>query len=57
MNKKYSKKPEFVNKIFRMEKKLVKKLEEVAQRENVSVNAFVVQCCKYAFENMEARSE
>ena len=50
-------KPEFVNKTFRMEKELVKKLEEVAQRENVSVNALVVQCCKYALENMEAKSE
>ena len=50
-------KPEFVNKTFRMEKELVKKLEEVAQRENVSVNALVVQCCKYALENMETKSE
>ena len=50
-------KPEFVNKTFRMEKELVKKLEEIAQPENVSVNALVVQCCKYALENMETKSE
>ena len=46
-------KPEFVNKTFRIEKKLVERLEQVAQQEDISVNALVVQCCNYALDNME----
>lgn len=46
-------KPEFVNKTFRMEKKLVEQLEQVAQEEDISVNALVVQCCHYALDNMD----
>ena len=46
-------KPEFVNKTFRIEKKLIERLEQIAQRENISVNALVVQCCTYALDNMD----
>lgn len=46
-------KPEFVNKTFRLEKKLIERLEQVAQQEDISVNALVVQCCNYALDNME----
>lgn len=46
-------KPEFVNKTFRLEKKLVERLEQIAQQEDISVNALVVQCCNYALDNME----
>ena len=46
-------KPEFINKTFRIEKKLIERLEQVAQRENISVNALVVQCCTYALDNMD----
>lgn len=46
-------KPEFVNKTFRIDKKLVERLEQVAQQEDISVNALVVQCCNYALDNME----
>lgn len=46
-------KPEYVNKTFRMEKKLVEQLEKLAQDENISVNSLVIQCCNYALENLD----
>lgn len=46
-------KPEYVNKTFRMEKRLVEKLEELAQKEDISVNSLVIQCCNYALDNLE----
>jgi hypothetical protein len=42
----------FVNKTFRFEKQFAEKLEQIAQQNNVSVNALVIQCCKYALDNM-----
>lgn len=50
-------KPVFVNKTFRIEKKLIERLEQVAQQEDISVNALVVQCCNYALDNMENSNE
>lgn len=50
-------KPEYVNKTFRMEKKLLERLEQIAQEENISVNALMVQCCQYALNNMEPKKE
>ena len=47
------KKPEYVNKTFRLPLDFVKELEKVAQNENVSLTNLVVQCCKYALENMK----
>jgi predicted HicB family RNase H-like nuclease len=47
------KKPEYVNKTFRMPAELVKKLEVVAQEKNVSLNNLIVQCCEYALENID----
>lgn len=46
------KKEEKVNKTFRMPTDLVEKLSLIAQKNNVSVNELVVQCCSYALENM-----
>lgn len=46
-------KTEYVNKTFRLPSELVHTLERVAQREKVSMNQLVVQCCNYALENME----
>ena len=46
-------KPEMVNKTFRMDKRLLDELQEVAQEEGISVNALVTQCCRYALENRE----
>ncbi|MBQ9303996.1 toxin-antitoxin system HicB family antitoxin [Butyrivibrio sp.] len=50
-------KPEYVNKTFRIDKKLLEKLEAIAQKENISVNALVVQCCEYAINDMNSGNE
>ena len=47
------KKEEYINKTLRMPVSLVKRLEEVAQKEKVSLNNLVVQCCKYSLDNMK----
>ena len=47
------KKPEYINKTFRMPIELVKRLEQIAQEKDVSVNNLVVQCCKYALDNID----
>ena len=47
------KKPEYINKTFRMSTELVKKLEILAQSKHVSLNNLVVQCCEYALENID----
>ncbi len=48
------KKEEYANKTFRMPVSLIRKLEEVAQREKVSLNNLVVQCCEYSLDNMKS---
>lgn len=50
-------KPEYVNKTFRIDKKLLEKLEAIAQKENISVNALVVQCREYAINDMNSVNE
>lgn len=45
------KKTEYVNKTFRVPAELVKRMETVAQKEMVSLNNLVVQCCEYALKN------
>lgn len=47
------KKEEHVNKTFRMPLSLVQQLEKLAQNEGVSLNNLVVQCCKYALDNLK----
>ena len=42
-----------VNKTFRVPTSLLEKMSEIAQRENVSLNSFVIQCCEYAIDNMQ----
>ncbi len=51
------KKKEYVNKTFRIERELLDKLGEVAQQENISVNELVVQCCKYALDDMDVKNK
>ena len=41
------------NRTFRFPKSLLDKMSVVAQKENVSLNSFVVQCCEYAMENFQ----
>ena len=51
------KKKEYVNKTFRIERELLDKLGEVAQQENIYVNELVVQCCKYALDDMDVKNK
>ncbi|MCH5315979.1 MAG: toxin-antitoxin system HicB family antitoxin [Eubacterium sp.] len=46
-------KPEYSNKTFRMPNDLIDELEKLAQEKQVSLNQLVIQCCKYALENLE----
>lgn len=47
------KKPEYINKTFRMPADLIKKLEILAQNKDISLNNLIIQCCEYALENIE----
>ncbi|MBQ8207279.1 MAG: toxin-antitoxin system HicB family antitoxin [Clostridia bacterium] len=47
------KKPEYINKTFRLPKELVKNLEYLAQNKQVSLNNLIIQCCEYALENID----
>lgn len=44
---------EYVNKTFRLEKKLVEELEKICDKKNISLNKLVVKCINYALENLE----
>lgn len=46
-------KPEYTNKTFRMPNELISQLEILAQNKQISLNQLVIQCCKYALENLE----
>lgn len=46
------KREEKVSKTFRIPTDLVRNLETVAQRQNVSLNYLLVQCCDYALKNL-----
>lgn len=46
-------KVENVTKTFRINKKLVDKLESICDEKNVSLNKLVVQCIEFALDNME----
>lgn len=50
-------KEEYVNKTFRIEKKLVEKLEVICDQKNISLNKLVVKCIKYALDNLEDEKE
>jgi len=44
---------EYVNKTFRLNKKLVDKLEMICNEKNISLNKLIVKCVEYALDNME----
>ena len=50
-------KEEYINKTFRMEKKLVDELEMICDQKNISLNKLVVKCIKYALDNLEEENE
>ena len=47
------KKPEMINKTFRLPLKLVQELQTVAQNKDVSLNNLVQQCCEYALARIK----
>ena len=46
-------KEEYVNKTFRINKKLINELEIICDKKNISLNKLVVKCIKYALENLD----
>ena len=48
---------ETVNRTFRFPETLVNKMADIAQREGVSLNNFVIQCCEYAMEHMQPSND
>ena len=49
-------KTQYVNKTFRINKKLSDRLTKVASEENVSVNDLVAQCCEYALDDRDSKA-
>lgn len=50
-------KVESMNKTVRMPIDLIQSLEELATSHDISFNQLVVQCCRYALENLEITDE
>lgn len=44
---------EYINKTFRLPKKLVEKMEKVCDTKNISLNKLVVMCIEYALTNLD----
>lgn len=44
---------EYVTKTFRLPKEFVENLEKLAFDNNLSLNQLVIQCLKYAIDNLE----
>ena len=44
---------EDVNRTFRMNKKLVDRMEQVCNAKNISLNKLMVICVEYALDNLE----
>lgn len=49
------KKTEYINKTFRMPIDLVKELEKLAQKESVSLNNLIIQCCEYCLDDLNEK--
>lgn len=50
-------KQETINKTFRIPIELSKKLQKIAQEEEISMNSLVIQCCEYALNDMKPKSK
>ena len=46
-------KAEMVNKTLRFPADLLEEMQTIAQNQGVSLNNLVVQCCKFALENLD----
>ena len=44
---------EYVNRTFRMNEKLVDRMEQVCVAKNISLNKLMVICVEYALDNLE----
>lgn len=44
---------EYVNKTFRINKKLVERMEKICDDKNISLNKLVVKCIEYALDDMK----
>lgn len=51
------KKTQSSNKTIRMPDELIEKMQKIADKNNVSFNQLVVQCCEYALENIANESD
>ena len=50
---KIKKKSPSVSKSFRLPEDLIAKLETLANKNDISFNQLVIQCCEYALENLD----
>lgn len=48
---------EYVNKTFRINKKLIDRMDKICDDKNISLNKLTVKCIEYALENMEDDDE
>ncbi len=47
------KRVDMITKTFRFPEDMLKELEILAQKNNISVNKLVIQCCRYALDHRE----
>ncbi len=43
---------ENITKTFRFPKSLIEKMSEIAQKESISLNNFIIQCCEYSISQL-----
>lgn len=48
---------EYQNKTFRIPSEIIKELEIVAVKNNISVNKLVIQCLQYSLNNLDDESK
>lgn len=51
------KKPQSSNKTIRMPDPLIEKMQKIADKNNISFNQLVVQCCEYALDNISQKEK
>ena len=50
-------KEEYINKTFRLNKKLVSEMDKVCDDKDISLNKFVDICIRFALENLDKNEE
>ncbi|WP_172610858.1 hypothetical protein [Eubacterium limosum] len=50
-------KKEYVNKTFRLDKKLIDEMQIVCKEKNITMNKLVAICLRYALDNIEDTDE